>query len=239
MIARRPSPEQEGVWRFVRGDTAPKLFERWVCAHAEIEQAFGQNLYLDVISADYSDTQAVHELKARLGDWAHDLGPLACRCITLSDLSVVDMGEEAGALFSTRTNIVVRGEPYWWLFAQVCQVCGDPWLVAQEERQNDVYCMRRLSSDEWEGIQSQQRWPSDFDMYESLLRIGREAGKSVRFMDPMNSSLRWTIQDLAKARPGIRVSELASLLNLDANLASSLAREAMLSDRVDITLDLG
>lgn len=231
------TPELQEVWRFVRGDTTPKAFEHWVCADAALEQAFGQNLHLDLISADYSDHRVIDELKARLGVWAQALSRLECRCVTMADLSVVDMGEDADAAFSTMANTVIRGAPFWWLFAQACKVCGDPWLVAQEERQNDVYCMRRLSSDEWRRIQSGQGWPSDFDMYEDLLRIGRDAGQRVRFMDPMDSSLRYTIHDLAKTRPGIRVSELARLLNLDVDVASSLARQAVSDQQVVITFD--
>lgn len=39
-----------------------------------------------------------------------------------------------------------RGEPFWWLYAARCAVCATNWLVAQEERQNDVILIRRLTA---------------------------------------------------------------------------------------------
>ena len=81
-------------------------------------------------------------------------------------------------------------------------------------------------------------WPSSFDSYESLLTLGHEAGKRVRFAEPEQaSSLRWTMADLAKARPGIRVSELESLLNLEPETARLLAERAIRDDNVIIQLD--
>jgi hypothetical protein len=166
MIEDWPGRDVREVWRFVRGDTNPKAFERWVCADAALEERFGSALYLDLISANYSDDQIVHELKERLGAWALALGGSECRCIRLADLAVVDMGGDDAVVFSTLKDEVARGDPFWWLSARICSACGDQWLVAQEERQNDVFCMRRLSSDEWRRIQSRQGWPSDFDRYE-------------------------------------------------------------------------
>jgi hypothetical protein len=81
--------------------------------------------------------------------------------------------------------------------------------------------------------------PSDFDSYEALLRLGLKAGKSVRFAESEEAgSLRWTIADLAKARPGIRVSELAELLNLDLETALTLAKRAVRDDAAVIEFDL-
>ena len=79
---------------------------------------------------------------------------------------------------------------------------------------------------------------SSFDSYESLLKLGHEAGKRVRFAEPEQASaLRWTIADSAKARPGIRVSELESLLNLEPETARLLAERAIRDDNVIIQLD--
>src|SRR5437763_16691532 len=73
------------------------------------------------------------------------------------------------------------------------------------------------------------------DWYERLLEIGREAGRAWRFAEPMDSSLQFTVTDLARERPGIRVSELASLLNLDPAMANNLARRAVETEEVSIT----
>ena len=77
-----------------------------------------------------------------------------------------------------------------------------------------------------------------FDHYEDLLRIARGAGKRVHFLEPLKSkSLRWTMSDLATARPGIRISKIAELLNLDLDLAEEIAREVAQEDDVSIVFD--
>jgi hypothetical protein len=80
-------------------------------------------------------------------------------------------------------------------------------------------------------------WPPDFERYETLLEIGREYGRQVRFLDVENSSLPCTIADLARERPGIAVSRLAWLLNLTPETALSLARKVVDRDGVQITFD--
>jgi hypothetical protein len=101
-----------------------------------------------------------------------------------------------------------------------------------------VFCLRRLNGDEVTALVEANVWPPDFDSYEALLRLGADAGKSVRFADPEQAdSLRWTIADLAKARPGIRVSELVELLNLEIDTARVLAKRAVRDDGAVIEFD--
>jgi hypothetical protein len=163
---------------------------------------------------------------------------LTCRCITLPNVAVIDMGEESEIVLGTIEERRSRGEPFWWLWCGECTRCGQWWLVAQEERQNDVFCLRRLAVDEATALLENKIWPPDFDSYEALLRLGLKAGKRVRFAEPEEAnSLRWTIADLAKARPGIRVSELAELLNLEIDTALTLAKRAVRNDGAVIEFD--
>jgi hypothetical protein len=53
----------------------------------------------------------------------------------------------------------------------------------------------------------------------------------------MNSSLAWTIVDLAKERPGITISEIATLLNLDMDVAKELAKKAAKNERIQINFE--
>jgi hypothetical protein len=149
-----------------------------------------------------------------------------CECGRLADPAVIGMGHHE-EVFRTLDQIHHRGSPWWWLLSFRCRACGQDWLVASEERQNDVYILRRLDRPTAERIILENVWPSDFDRYETLLAIGRAAGHSVRFFDVADSPLLHTIADLAKERPGIRVSELASLLNLDQAVAADLARQVV------------
>lgn len=137
-------------------------------------------------------------------------------------------------VFRPLATVAERGGRWWWLYASRCDACGQGWLVAQEERQNDVFIIRRLGQATMFRLIEHSEWPDEFDSYETLLVIGLKAGRRVHFVDPADSSLRWTIEDLARERPGIAVSELAVLLNLEVSLANELAR--MVSEATDVTI---
>src|SRR5262249_8900980 len=72
---------------------------------------------------------------------------LPCKCVTLANVAVVEMGSPGDEL-ATIDERRSRGEPWWWLRCGECSRCTQWWLVAQEERQNDVFCLRRLDADE-------------------------------------------------------------------------------------------
>jgi hypothetical protein len=160
----------------------------------------------------------------------------SCECKRLEDLAIVPMGHHED-VFRTLERVRERGSPWWWLYASKCRECRQIWLVAQEERHNDLFILRRLDQAVSSRLLQDGVWPADFDRYETLLEIGRDAGHSVRFFDVADSPLLHTIIDLARERPGIRVSELASLLNLEPTVAGYLARQAIESMGVKITLD--
>jgi hypothetical protein len=234
-----PDPFVVEIWRFVRGDTDPREFEQWAYARAdELESRLGGRDALDVLSADFGSSAAVANVRqilrafaARTSSW------LECSCVTLAKVAVVDMGSR-GDEMATIEERRSRGEPWWWLWCGECSRCGQWWLVGQEERQNDVFCLRRLDAPEVKELLDKDVWPADFDSYESLLRLGCDAGKAVRFVNPEEaSSLRSTIADVAKARPGIQVSELCTLLNLEPDTARTLAERAVREDGVAIQLD--
>jgi hypothetical protein len=197
----------------------------------------GRALYIDLISTAFGEAEEVNRLRTRLRTFAEGALTLACRCVTVADLDIIDMGEH-DEFFATLDERKKRGEPWWWLHLEVCRVCGQGWLVAREERQNDIFCLRRLDEQAMAGIVERSVWPPDFDHYETLLRIGGDAGRSVRFLDPVgDSSLKWTIADLARERPGIRVSDLCSLLNIDREIAVTIARRVVTEQSAEICFD--
>lgn len=55
-----------------------------------------------------------------------------------SDKSVDEM------FFSRVKEIKEFGEPCWWLSIYSCSACEQKWLVAQEERMNDIYILKRI-----------------------------------------------------------------------------------------------
>jgi hypothetical protein len=227
----------ESIWRFIRGDMKVQDFEQWVYSENNLEKMLGKTLYLETISVNYSDEDALRKIKELLSEYARQTSPLQCKCFQLSDMTVVATGEESKAVFQYMEEVTKRGEPFWWLSLEHCCECNQWWLVASEERHNDVYCLRRLDSQAADEILNKNSWPDCFDRYETLLRLGQHTGISVRFVDPMDSSLAWTISDLAKERPGIAISEIAKLLNLDMDVAKHLARKAVKNEGININLE--
>ena len=225
------------IWRFVRGDMPVPEFEEWLYSDKALESLFGPEAYLEIISVDFGKKGAVFEVKELLKTILIQKFPVPhCRCVSLSNMDVVDMGDHE-EIFESLVRTFERGEPYWWLYTSICTQCKTHWLIASEERQNDVFCFRRLTNDESHDIDIRNLWPDCFDTYEKLLEIGREFGRSVRFVDPLESSLFDTIVDLAKQRPDIRISELANLLNIDIEITEKLAMRAIAETGVEIILD--
>lgn len=223
------------IWKFARGDMPASDFEKWVYAQPKLEDLLGKNLYFDVISADFSSPDVVFLIKKKLKEFAISYAPSSCMCSQLSNIAVIDMGDEGEKVFATFNQLRKRGNPYWWLAVYQCTKCKQAWLMGQESRQNDVFCFYRLDIAMLQDILNKDRWPTVFDRYEDLLRIGLEAGKHVRFLDPLNAkSLLWTMADVAKERPNIGLSELAELFNLDMELAREIAVKVVAEEHVQI-----
>jgi hypothetical protein len=96
--------------------------------------------------------------------------------------------------------------------------------VAQEERFNDVWIMRKLPRELGDAIESRGEWPSDFDRYESLLTIGAAHGHVATFVNP-GDALPIVI-DLVGQRPEISDAEIASLVNVPQTVAGALSSQA-------------
>lgn len=225
------------VWRFVRGDTPVPEFEDWCYGTTALEQVLGTALYMEVVSTRFGDPEELDRIRARLREFARLRSELRCQCVTIADRDIIDMGERDD-FFATLDERKRRGDPWWWLHLDVCRVCGQGWLVAQEERQNDLYCLRRLDARETAGVIERSVWPSDFDRYETLLRMGADAGRSVTFVDPLgDSSLAQTMADVARERPGISLSELCELLNLDRGIAETIAWKVVTDEGAEIRFE--
>lgn len=229
----------EGVfWKFFRGELEVEAFEQWVYSDSSLEDALGEELYLDVISTDYSLKEDVSRITTRLKELIDRHSPRKCKCIELPDLAVVPMGEHED-IFLNFEEIKRRGPPFWWLSISKCNACGEAWLIASEERIHDNFCLSRLDRATYANILENNIWPVRFDSYEALLNMGIVAGETFCFIDPLGeaTSLEDYIIDLAKERPGISVSELARLLNLKHSVACELSGRAMKTENVEIKLE--
>ncbi len=165
-----------------------------------------------------------------------------CVCVRLPDIAVILMGDYKlyWEISETLEEVKSRGEPYGWVSAERCRGCGQLWLVGSEEMHLDMLCLRRLSPEEADRLLKENIWPPDFDKYTTLLRLGKEGGRIggwIEGMDPSLSTIPWTIARLARESPGIHVSEIVGLLNLNISVAVKFAEQAVKEKGVIITFD--
>lgn len=150
-----------------------------------------------------------------------------CCCSELTDLVIVGMGEAEGRderIFATLDLVRDYGTEKWWLYASACNVCGQGWMIAQEERIHDNYCLTRIGPEALAQILEHSVWPDDFFLYEHVLRLGRDAGYIATFLDRRSPALVETAHELRSARPDISVEEIAYVLAIPVKQAALLLR---------------
>jgi hypothetical protein len=206
---------QNMLWKFVKNYLDIATFEQWLYHHETLEIMLGKELYLELISVDYRDKNAVFSLGNRLEKWLEIHFPLLCEC-SLADFFILDQGSEYwGKFLQSLNSLAYYGPDRWWLSLQQCSVCKEYWLCASETRINDVDFLKKIERDIAEKVLGNREWPACFTTLESLLSLAAREGKSVRFVDWHSYSLMVSIEDLKKERPGISEEELAFLLQID------------------------
>ncbi len=223
------------IWKFIRGDLTTSEFEQVIYYNDNIKSLFDEDLYLKIISNDFRNKDSTYLLKQEIKNYLKNKYPRNCKCIERNNLSIIGMGSEDDDIYFNYEKIKDRGNPYWWLFISKCKYCNEYWLIAQEERHNDDYCLFRLDLEKINDIINNDKWPNVFDKYEDLLKYELNSGSKVRFLDPFNSSLIFTIEDLAKENPGISVFEISKLLNLEIDLAIEISKEVVNKTNVNIS----
>ena len=128
---------------------------------------------------------------------------------------------------------MLRDSQLWWLWIDHCPICGENWLVAQEEEINDVIVMRRLSQDDMDSILARGIWPDCFNRYDDVIRIAQEAQR-FHFFRPQDQLGQVCM--LASERPGISVNDLADMLNMNYSETLKLAQRAVSEFNVQISL---
>ena len=243
--------DRERLWRVVRGDFPMLDFQNWLYEDPGAETFLGSGLYVAAISTNFTVEDEVWTLREAFAAFLRSAAEYSCLCIRLRDLDVVDIGSFDAPrpafegdrdwshedVFRHLDEVARAGDRRWWLSAVQCRECGQAWMVGTDSRHNDVFCLRRIDASTAVGIRTDATWPPEFDTFESLLEIGKRAGKTVRYVDPAASlELAASIRDLALERPGIPVSEIAVLLNLEIDLAESLAKSVVARNGVQIGL---
>ena len=149
----------------------------------------------------------------------------ACRCSQYKTVDIDEFRVDSPVL--RFEQVQRRGPPHWWLAISRCADCGTYWMVAQEERLNDVYMLKRLDDDEKKAVDA-GNWPPVFDKYEDLLRIAKDYGHAMRYADPAEA-LPICI-DLLGQNPSIDEATVRHLVNVspaEASLLLARARQAI------------
>ncbi len=237
------------IWRFVRGDLAAPEFCRRFGEDAGLRDTLGPALTAAVEATASTDEAELWGLRCSLGAWARAQPGPACLCVRFRDLDRFDWGgffdpppsfeqDLEWSHLDVRASwdvLADHGPPLWWLSHTRCRVCGQDWLVAFEEEQNDVYVVRRMSADEARDRAERGVWPPGLNSYAFLLEFGG-ANVHVTFVDLGDSTLVETATRLARERPGLGLTELAALLDLQPADARRVAAEAIARAGVDIDL---
>ena len=210
------------LWAFARGETAGLDFEKWFLAQEDLEAQLGEGLHWNLASASYSDRDEVWNLRKSLAQKLEQ--HTRCQCASIRDLAAIPMGGDGldERVFATVENIRDHGGDLWWLHLSKCCVCGQNWMVAQEERIFDEYFLRRLDDATARQISVEGRWPAEFLTYERVLKIGRTLSQPCIFFDALSSALVWTVKDLRNERPEITVDEIAYLLGVTSKNVNRL-----------------
>ena len=150
----------------------------------------------------------------------------SCECSTLGNFAVVGMGGDGRdeLIFATLSEVTKHGGDAWWLYASRCLVCGQNWMIAQEERIHDNFYLKRVTVAEMKMIEEQGAWPADFLRFEDVIRLGPDHKQVARFFD--TNDLTDTVKELMEARSDIAASEIAYLLVLSEREAKRLMDRA-------------
>ena len=102
---------------------------------------------------------------------------------------------------------------------------------------HDNYHVRRLDDETVRQIVERDVWPTDYDSLAALLAEARKGKKCCSTYDVDRSSLDWDMRRLAIEEPGITISRLAWLLNMDYDVGVYLATKVVKKWNVDIDFE--
>ena len=222
-------------WSFNRLKINIEEFESWIYSNSELEAELGSEKYLELVSLNFKSKIDGEKIRTIVEEILNQI-EYSCSCVKLYSIDIIGMGSDQQSFMDSFKQTKERGGKYWWLYMSQCNICKTNWLIALEERQNDVFLLLKLNQEQVTQIIDQNIWPTEFDEYENLLKLSKEAGHKVRFVDPLNSSMVDTIIDLVKNRPNINSKEIANLLSIKLDLANELTKIAMARENVKIKI---
>lgn len=213
------------LWAFARGDFDPKAFEQWLFGQLDLEADFGEEFWLELLSANYGNREEVWNIRKKLAAAIDETR--SCECPMITDLSAIPMGGDCyyEKVFEPFETILSYGPDKWWLFIQRCKACESHWLTAQDERIYDEWFLRRMTAAEVAASQDGQ-WPRDFWNYEDVLWVGVAKSTPPRFFEAMSPALVQTVADLRRDRPDIEIERIGRLLGISDQHVVQLVAKA-------------
>jgi hypothetical protein len=162
---KKQIPEMEVIYKFARGDLNVKEFEAWLYNHQELEALLGQNLYLDLVSTNYSNSGEVDRAINNLVAWSESRieNSCLCRAIRNNDRKIIGQQEW---LFTTTFSTVRRRTP--WIRLDNCNDCGDYWLIATDPTYDDESFFCRIDEQPALEVVNKGYWvnhPVDRDVF--------------------------------------------------------------------------
>ena len=97
-------------------------------------------------------------------------------------------------------------------------------MVAQEERIHDNFYLKRLDPDQMRRVVERNDWPSDFMVFEDVIRLGPDNNQACHFCD--TDDLTDTVKELMEAREEISSGEVAYLFCISGREAERLMDKA-------------
>lgn len=152
---------QHHFWRFITGDTPTAEFEQWVYNTTELKE-LPNDIYFNLISADYKNIHSVAELRNGLEEWLRKI-PGKCDCITWANKQIIPMGSKNS--FIGCKAIKERAVLHELV---KCPHCGTYWYSACDEHKNDDYYIIRLQEKEVKNIIDNNKWPYDFENFKDV-----------------------------------------------------------------------
>ncbi|MEP3226622.1 MAG: hypothetical protein ABJO01_11655 [Parasphingorhabdus sp.] len=212
------------LWQFARGDWQRKGFEDWLYSQDGLEGFLGEELYLELVSCDFSNSEEVWKLRQSVAEAIDKYRQ--CECPKIRDLDFIPMGFDGDdeRFFANLTEILNYGEKKWWLYISKCGRCETLWMVGQDDRHYDDYFLNRISNHQLDNAQKGD-WPELFFTYERMLALGRDLSTAPIYCDPASPGLKWTVEDLLKERPAITQDEISDVLGISVEHASWLMKE--------------
>lgn len=209
------------LWQFARGDAKQEPFEQWLYSNDEIERSLGPELYLELISCDFSNKDSVWTIRQSI---ISKLDPSRnCECPTIKDLDFIPMGFEGAdqKMFANLTEVLEFGEEKRWLYISRCDRCDTLWMIGQDDLYYDDFYFKRITEHEFNNAKEGQ-WPELFLTKERLLALGRDLSSDPIYAEADAPSLRFTVQDLVKERPSITAQQIANIMAISVEHATLL-----------------